>query len=323
MATYRVVAYAPMHAGRRHQSERPIGGGPYVSEGLSWTQLEPGKSEVSEFSLPAEPLTLWRRRYNLGFKLAADMKPKTSVIAVAEDCRTRARFFGMEFDAGSIAAARTRMELSTEGPASFYSVSVDEEALARQYASTPDAVALLENARAIAIAGHPLHAGAFRAFMCRAFSMLAREEPGVLSRDRQGTLVASLVPLLAMVTDPMNKGAIKPTRCFSRRLAAVQTCEEFMREHIGDSVTLLDLSKASGLRARSLINAFEAVTGVSPMAYLKRLRLNGVRRALQRSDKRRIKIIDVATEWGFCHMGHFTGDYRRMFGQTPSQTLSN
>jgi len=81
------------------------------------------------------------------------------------------------------------------------------------------------------------------------------------------------------------------------------------------------LSQVSGMRSRSLINAFEAVTGFSPMDYLKRLRLNGVHRTLQRADRSRTRIIDIATEWGFWHMGHFTADYRAMFGQTPSGTL--
>ena len=96
-----------------------------------------------------------------------------------------------------------------------------------------------------------------------------------------------------------------------------------MHEHIDGTVTLLDLSEITGLRSRSLINAFEAATGFSPMDYLKRLRLSGVRRALQRADKQGTRIIDIASDWGFWHMGHFTNDYRAMFGETPSQTLAS
>ena len=57
------------------------------------------------------------------------------------------------------------------------------------------------------------------------------------------------------------------------------------------------------------------------MDYLKRLRLNGVHRALRVADKANTRIIDVATAWGFWHMGHFASDYRAMFGVSPSQTL--
>ena len=95
----------------------------------------------------------------------------------------------------------------------------------------------------------------------------------------------------------------------------------YMREHLDKTVTLEDLSETSGLRLRSLINAFQAVTGFSPMAYFKRERLSGVRQALQRPRAARIRVIDVATAWGFWHMGHFTADYREMFGESPSETL--
>jgi AraC-like DNA-binding protein len=29
----------------------------------------------------------------------------------------------------------------------------------------------------------------------------------------------------------------------------------------------------------------------------------------------------VAFRWGFSHLGHFTTDYKRRFGETPSETL--
>jgi len=32
-------------------------------------------------------------------------------------------------------------------------------------------------------------------------------------------------------------------------------------------------------------------------------------------------VTDVALDWGFLHFGWFSQDYRRLFGETPSQTL--
>lgn len=70
------------------------------------------------------------------------------------------------------------------------------------------------------------------------------------------------------------------------------------------------------------MNAFEAVTGLSPMDYLRRLRLNGVYRTLEAARKGETRIIDVATSWGFWHMGHFSAAYREMFDEAPLQTLN-
>ena len=33
------------------------------------------------------------------------------------------------------------------------------------------------------------------------------------------------------------------------------------------------------------------------------------------------RVTDVALDWGFLHFGWFSQDYRRLFGETPSQTL--
>ena len=57
------------------------------------------------------------------------------------------------------------------------------------------------------------------------------------------------------------------------------------------------------------------------MAYLKRLRLEEVRRLLlARRDG--TSVSRIALDWGFEHLGRFASDYRQAFGETPSQTLA-
>jgi AraC family ethanolamine operon transcriptional activator len=34
-----------------------------------------------------------------------------------------------------------------------------------------------------------------------------------------------------------------------------------------------------------------------------------------------VKVVDVANRWGFWHMGQLAADYRRQFGELPSETL--
>ena len=42
---------------------------------------------------------------------------------------------------------------------------------------------------------------------------------------------------------------------------------------------------------------------------------------LRGADPSRTRIADVANEWGFWHMGQLAADYRRHFGENPSETL--
>ena len=62
--------------------------------------------------------------------------------------------------------------------------------------------------------------------------------------------------------------------------------------------------------------------GVSPKQYLQIYRLNQVQRRLQHSRDSETTVAREAEAWGFWHMGQFSRDYRRMFGELPSQTLA-
>ncbi len=70
---------------------------------------------------------------------------------------------------------------------------------------------------------------------------------------------------------------------------------------------------------RTLQNCFQDSLGISPASYLRMVRLNAVRRELRDADASQT-IGDVAARWGFWHMGHFSHDYKALFGETPSHT---
>lgn len=284
--------------------------GSYLLPSLSWTQLQRGSFEVGYRVIEAPPLRVAQRAYNLAFAAAATVESGKTLLATVCSRDTPARWFGDELDGDTLAVSRTEIDVRTDGPSAFFAVTIDEAALQQQYPNAPDACALFSNL-AEGIARNRDGALRLRAGIRAAFSDSATL-PGVNG---------ALIPLLASALDRFDVNAVERSKCLNRRFTAVRRCERYMREHIDSTVTLLDLSEACGMRARSLINAFEAVTGLSPMDYLKRLRLNGVHRALSRARKARTRVIDVATAWGFWHMGHFATDYRAMFGEAPSRTL--
>jgi AraC-like DNA-binding protein len=96
---------------------------------------------------------------------------------------------------------------------------------------------------------------------------------------------------------------------------------DYMARHVGEPFVLKDISAATGLSQRSLIHHFSEVVGITPMAYYKLQRLNAVRRALRSADARTRRVLDVAAEFGFYHMGHFAADFRSLFGKLPSEVL--
>src|SRR5262249_6397399 len=93
----------------------------------------------------------------------------------------------------------------------------------------------------------------------------------------------------------------------------------YMQAHLGEPITIAQIVQASGTARRTLFKHFQDFRGVSPMEYLRNARFERVRQALMRGDRRQ-SVTAIAMAWGFGHLGRFAVDYRRRFGESPSQT---
>ena len=100
----------------------------------------------------------------------------------------------------------------------------------------------------------------------------------------------------------------------------VKRAIDYIEAHLDSVVTLADIVAASRVPGRTLFKHFKEYRGVSPMRYLRAARFKRVRDELRRLEPEQ-SVMDVATRWGFAHMGRFAVEYRRQFGESPSQTL--
>jgi AraC-like DNA-binding protein len=110
-----------------------------------------------------------------------------------------------------------------------------------------------------------------------------------------------------------------------RRVAsgrALDRAIEYIDAHLNEAISIASLGHRLGTTTRSLERIFVRELGVSPQQYVKARRLNAVYRCLRGADKEEgLRVIDVATSFGFAHMGRFAGDYHRHFGEYPRETL--
>jgi AraC family ethanolamine operon transcriptional activator len=143
-----------------------------------------------------------------------------------------------------------------------------------------------------------------------------QRDPATLSNPHVARLVEqSVINALLGVTGP------PPGRSLpARRQVLARRAEEFIRGRIDAPTTLADVCDWVNASERSLHLGFLERFGMSPMAYLKVLRLNRVRRQL-RDAAPGISVTDVAMRSGFSHLGRFATDYGRFFGEWPSATL--
>jgi len=105
------------------------------------------------------------------------------------------------------------------------------------------------------------------------------------------------------------------------RARVVRRAEDYMQAHLGNPLSVLELCRELGVSERTLHYAFQEFRGLSPMAYFKASRLNAVRQELKAAAGT-TTVGEIAQRWGFRHTGEFAADYRRLFGELPSQTFN-
>lgn len=114
---------------------------------------------------------------------------------------------------------------------------------------------------------------------------------------------------------------IEPPVTASRK-SIVSEAKNYVVANPEEPVTVADLCRALKISRRTLQYSFQTVLGVSPVVYLRAVRLNSVRRMLkQAAGNPGACVADIAARWGFWHLSHFAADYKALFGELPSQTL--
>ncbi len=111
----------------------------------------------------------------------------------------------------------------------------------------------------------------------------------------------------------------RPVRRDPGRFALARRAEEMVRECLGDDLSLTGFAAQLGTPLRTLELGFQDLYGTSLRAYRHALRLNAARHDLLRPDGED-SVGTVAVRWGLLHLGRFSTDYRRMFGESPSET---
>jgi AraC-like DNA-binding protein len=133
-------------------------------------------------------------------------------------------------------------------------------------------------------------------------------------------LSESLIVGLLVATDhPYREELLRPARHWQPR--PVKRAIDAMAADPAHSFNVRELASAADVSVRALQAAFHRHTGVTPMAYLRDLRLAGAHDDLCRADPARETVAGVAHRWGFTHLSRFAAGYRQRYGVPPSVTL--
>ena len=86
-------------------------------------------------------------------------------------------------------------------------------------------------------------------------------------------------------------------------------------------LTTSALAKQCHVSVRTLQEGFQRHLGMSPMAYLRVVRLRRAHRDLRSADPAHTTVARIAQRWGFTHLGRFAAAHQMMYEQTPLQIL--
>ncbi len=135
------------------------------------------------------------------------------------------------------------------------------------------------------------------------------------SEHLQHALLQSLLALLGQ-----GGGLPAVASSFQRRQRVVASVRDHVLSHLDQAITVPQMCEQAHVSRRTLQYCFEDIVGMSPTQYLRRVRLNGVRRQLRYPQSGKEAIGAVASNWGFDNFSQFSSDYRKLFGACASQS---
>ena len=287
-----------------------------------YQQLSPGPFAGSLDEYCFRAIQIFRETTSQSVHEAGGAWPGARTIGVPLRLEGLALYRGVPFGVESLLTFGDGEELDLYTPRSLdiLGITIEEQAL-RTYAEQiehRDADALF--GRSHVITPNPARLDELRRFLLSVLNSLA-VNPGALHfEESQRLLEHSIMAATIAVFVDQDEAASPRAPCPSRH-HVVERARAYMQARIDEPITVTDLCVFLGVSRRTLQYSFHEVLGQNPVRFLRALRLNGVRRDLKAAKPARRSIQDIAAAWGFWHLGHFVADYKRMFGELPSETM--
>jgi AraC-like DNA-binding protein len=89
---------------------------------------------------------------------------------------------------------------------------------------------------------------------------------------------------------------------------------DYIDAHLGEKMSLADVASASGLSRMHFAALFRASTGLRPLKYVQRRRIEHAQETLANSD---MPVVDIALSVGFQSQAHFSTVFKRLVGESP------
>jgi len=153
-------------------------------------------------------------------------------------------------------------------------------------------------------------------FVVRELNRLEAPLPGLVLAELEQALVVSYLNCnLHNYSHLLEESSARPVAPWQVRLA-----EEYIEQNWDQPVTVEALAHVANAGIRSLFFTFRKSRGVSPMAFVRQVRLRHANEMLTGATPE-TTVTSVAYACGFSNLGHFAKYYHAAYGEHPSVTL--
>ncbi|WP_103662829.1 AraC family transcriptional regulator [Microbacterium sp. CJ77] len=146
----------------------------------------------------------------------------------------------------------------------------------------------------------------------------SHDEGGLLAHPLATQRLEQVVMHSLLFAQPHNHSAALAGPAPVPGVRPVTHAVELMRNDLARPWSISELAAEVSVSARSLQEGFRRSLAATPMSYLRLLRLEQVREELLTTEA--ANITEVASRWGFTHLGRFAAVYREQYGERPSDT---
>lgn len=311
-------------------TDDPAEGAELVGQVLGPARLHPTRSEAAEFQASFHAVRLGDVSYaHLDFQVGVVLDvPRTGnhyTVHMPTNGQAHCKADGQVFDVADYQALvvdpGTNLHLQLDDDTPQLIVRIEREALERQLSrmlgrSVDRPVVfdpLLDLTRPEAVRWH----GAIQVLSTEVMTDKSLIQQGLGGGPIEELIISSLLLIQpSSAREDLVRASGRPGR------RSVRLSIDYIERHLAQPISLEDISRSIRLSARSIQQGFRDDLGTTPMAYVRDRRLERVRAELAEcvpSDG--VTVTDIAERWGFSHLGNFAVNYRKRFGESPSQTL--
>lgn len=289
-----------------------------------YAQLATGKlqAEISVVGIPG--LIITRERANRSLLIQAHTNGGELAFGNMGPTDDRARFLGKPFESNSLVTLQPFEQVMLRTPCrlDMVHVVVDTKLLSdtARCLSARDVVAELSGR--YSLHADPRLKTSLACYLRRVLAGAIAVPSSLAAEAVQADIRAEVVGRFVAAAESCASEHKGRTPAPVRRRRIVSAIQTFVREHPDVPLTKLDLCRLANASERTLEYAFKDYYRMSPAAYLKTVRMNAVRKELLEAYRDENSVTAIAAKFGFWHLGHFARDYKQLFGESPSVSLS-